>query len=415
MCDTRGVVLPGGGALFSKNSDRGPNEVQILEYRPARDHRPGRVRATYIEVDQGPHSYAVLLSRPLWLWGAEIGVNECGVAIGNEAVFTKGRYARTGLTGMDLLRLALERAGSAKEALETIIALLERYGQGGNCGYDHDFYYDNSFLIADPVSLYVLETAGRAWAYRRMERASISNRLTLEKDADAWSESAASSFAAAHSDRLYSYFSGARIRRGFTSACAAGAGDIAALVAGLRVHENEDAPLTRPGVRSPCMHAGGLVGDHTTASLAAELRPGEAPLVWATGTSLPCISLFKPWRFGAPPCPPVYAAGDGEAERYWRRREAFRRAAIGRTLPGEFYAERDALERDWLAASRQAGDSLSRRAAAEEEGFYAKWEKTLTGERRGRRGFLAYWRKKDAALDRPARPAFLEAERLRAP
>jgi hypothetical protein len=401
-----GAVLPGGGALFAKNSDRGPNEAQILEYRPARDHRPGRVRATYIEVDQGAHSYAVLLSRPLWLWGAEIGVNEQGVAVGNEAVFTKGRYAKTGLTGMDLLRLALERGGNAKEALETIIALLERYGQGGNCGYDHDFYYDNSFLIADPVSLYVLETAGRAWAYRRMERASISNRLTLEKDADVYSAGAAYPFAAAHSDRLYSYFSGARIRRGFTSACAAGAGDIAGLMAGLRVHENEDAPLTRPGVRSPCMHAGGLVGDHTTASLAAELEPGGAPLVWVTGASLPCLSLFKPWRFGAPLCPPVYAAGDGEAERYWRRHETFRRAAMGRTLPGEFYAERDALEGDWLAASRQAGDlaALSRRAAAEEERFYAKWEKCLTGERRGGRGFLSYWRKKDAALPSPARP-----------
>jgi hypothetical protein len=165
------------------------------------------------------------------------------------------------------------------------------------------------------------------------------------------------------------------------------------------------------------MHAGSLVGDHTTASLAAELRPGEAPLVWVTGASLPCISLFKPWRFGTPPCPPVYAAGDGEAERYWRRQETFRRAAIGRTLPGEFYAERDALEGDWLAASRQAGDlaALSRRAAAEEAQFYARWEKALTGERRGRRGFLAYWRKKDAALDTPARPAFPEAERLREP
>ncbi|MDR1127935.1 MAG: hypothetical protein LBL20_01365, partial [Treponema sp.] len=126
----------------------------------------------------------------------------------------------------------------------------------------------------------------------------------------------------------------------------------------------------------------------------------------------PCLSLFKPWRFGAPLCPPVYAAGDGEAERYWRRRETFRRAAIGRILPGEFYAERDALERDWLAASRQAGDlaALSRRAAAEEERFYGKWEKCLTGERRGKRSFLSYWRKKDAALETPARPAFLETE-----
>jgi hypothetical protein len=407
-----GIVLPGGGSLFAKNSDRGPNEVQVLEYRPARECRPGKFRATYIELDKAPRTWGVLLSRPLWIWGAEIGVNEHGVAIGNEAVFTRGGYAKTGLTGMDLLRLALERSESAAEALETIITLLERHGQGGNCGYDHDFYYDNSFLIADPVSLYVLETAGRDWAYRGMERASISNRLILEDDADKYSGDAGGSFAAKHSDRLYSYFSGARVRRGFTSRCTSRASDIAGLMAGLRIHEHREAPLTRPGVRSPCMHAGGLVGDHTTASLAVELKPGEAPLVWASGTSLPCISLFKPWRFGNPVCPPVYAAGDGAAEHYWRRHEQFRRAAIGRVLSGEFYAERDSLEQGWISASRTgdaaALNALSRRAAAEEEQFYAKWEKSLEGKLRGKRGFLFYWRKKNAELDKPARPVFSE-------
>ena len=115
MCDTLGVVLD-GFALFGKNSDRSPNEPQVTEFYPARVCGESSLRATYRSVPQAKETRAVLLSRPSWMWGAEIGVNDAGVAIGNEAVFTKGRYGEPALTGMDLLRLALERAESAESA-----------------------------------------------------------------------------------------------------------------------------------------------------------------------------------------------------------------------------------------------------------------------------------------------------------
>jgi len=54
------------------------------------------VRYTWIEIGQVRQAYAVLLSRPFWMWGAEIGANEHGVTIGNEAVFTGQRYAKSG-------------------------------------------------------------------------------------------------------------------------------------------------------------------------------------------------------------------------------------------------------------------------------------------------------------------------------
>ena len=138
MCDTLGRIFP-GGAVFAKNSDRSPNEVQVTEFHPAHTGLTGEVACTYMRIPQVSETYAVLLSRPAWMWGAEIGVNEFGLCIGNEAVFTKGAYGKTGLTGMDMVRLALERCSTASEARGMLISLLEEYGQGGNCGFDHDF------------------------------------------------------------------------------------------------------------------------------------------------------------------------------------------------------------------------------------------------------------------------------------
>ena len=98
MCDTLGMIKNGWG-YFAKNSDRSPNEIQVLEYYPARTGLSGQLDVTYTSLPQAAETHAVLLSRPAWMWGAEMGVNDCGICIGNEAVFTRGKYGKTGLTG----------------------------------------------------------------------------------------------------------------------------------------------------------------------------------------------------------------------------------------------------------------------------------------------------------------------------
>ena len=64
----------------------------------------------------------VLGSRPAWMWGVEHGVNEAGVAAGNATIYTTldPRGFPDALTGMDLVRLALERASTAAEAVEVV-------------------------------------------------------------------------------------------------------------------------------------------------------------------------------------------------------------------------------------------------------------------------------------------------------
>jgi secernin len=189
MCDTLvalGNSTADGSVILAKNSDREPNEAQALTCVPRTRHAPGSiVRCTYLELPQVAETNEVLLCRPFWMWGAEMGCNDHGVAIGNEAVFTREPYGKEpGLIGMDMLRLALERAGTARQALDVIVELLEAYGQGGNCGYRHKLYYHNSFLIADPAEAWVLETAGRHWAAERVRDVrTISNGLTID-DAD---------------------------------------------------------------------------------------------------------------------------------------------------------------------------------------------------------------------------------------
>ena len=388
MCDTVVVVRP-GGVLFAKNSDRDPNEAQLLEWHPGRDHPSGaRVRCTWIEVPQVPHTRACLLSRPFWMWGAEMGTNEDGVTIGNEAVFTRQPYERLGLTGMDLVRLALERAPSARTAVGVIVELLERHGQGGGCGHENRrFTYHNSFLVADPGEAWVLETAGRLHAVEAVEGVrAISNGLTIPGFTR-------------HGDALRARVSRCRVRRRRVETLAADAGGPGDLMKVLRDH-GEGSPAVvyswlTGAMGAPCMHAGGvLAASQTTASWVAALSPSGVSH-WVTGTAAPCVGLFKPVRVDAAvDLGPTPTDRSDDATLWWRHERLHRRVmrdpvALGRL----FLGDRDALEASWLSdppSSAEAFAEGDRRLA----GWTALVEATDGADRRP--GHIRrYWRRRD--------------------
>jgi dipeptidase len=331
------------------------------------------------------------------MWGAEIGANEHGVAIGNEAVFTRQPYADLGLTGMDLLRLALERAESAERAVSVIGELLETHGQGGGCGHERrEFTYHNGFLVADGREAFVLETAGRRWCAERVSGAyAISNALTLPD------------FAREHADPLRGRVAGAAARRACTLAAAQHARSLADLAAALRSHGPGvgDAPRYRQhngGLGAPCAHAGGrLASAQTTAAWIAELTPGGARH-FVTATAAPCTAVFKPVRWDEP-----LELGPPPTDRFdpaalWWRHERLQRAVSrdpARLLP-LFATERDALESRWLDPG--AGPT-PKDAFGEAERLLADWNERVAAALHDapgvdrRPGFVRrYWAKRDA-------------------
>lgn len=402
MCDTIGRLHGTPTPIFAKNSDRSPNEPQVLEWYRAATHSERTVKTTYIEVEQVKETKAHILSRPTWLWGGEIGVNECGVCIGNEAVFTKGKYADTGLTGMDMVRLALERSESAKEALDWLIRLLEQYGQGGNCGFDHNFFYDNGFLVMDRGEIYILQTAGKNWVYKRTDCEAISNRLSIGTDGDMYSGEKCD-FAKKYTDPIVTTASKSAQRKRMCSCALEKAVSLKDMFGALRQHDDEEAPLCRGSVGSPCMHFGAKIGDHTTQSLAVELPENGQIRLWATGRSLPCVSIFKPFLLGNTPVAPIFNAGDDRAKEYWLTAERFNRQLIGRVLPDEYYAERDEIEDVLLALSREADakamNELSLAAVEKERAFVEKWSKKTLTVGKTSPTFKKNWEKKNATLE----------------
>lgn len=310
-CDTF-VVLPPGtpsqSIVFGKNSDRPYDEVQEVVFIPATENDcSAKLKCTYIEIEQAAHTHAVILSKPSWMWGAEMGANEHGVCIGNEAVWTKLNGPEDSvekLLGMDLVRLGLERAATAAAAVQVIVSLLEQYGQGGNCSDTiPSFTYHNSFLIADCSEAWVLETAGKLWAAEKVTSGvrNISNELSISKNIDLmspdlkqyaqendlWDPSEPFSFKKCFSldddDEGYRYRSGRRLLNTMSHSG--------------NFKETDMFKILRDKRSGICMPSGAFVSTGSQVSVLYPPQSGKPCCHWFTGTPDPSMSVFKPFIF----------------------------------------------------------------------------------------------------------------------
>lgn len=382
MCDTF-VALPeataSGAVLLAKNADTEINEAQHVFKMPRRQFSEGaQLRVTHMVIPQVRETYEFVIDKSFWLYGGEIGLNEHGVAVGNEAVFSTKVCDGEGVILIDLLRLVLERARTRHEAVDLVAGLLDRFGQGGNCELRGNSHFDGSFIVADREGAMVIETAGKDWAAREVKGStSISNGYTIGEDWDrsSWGgdNGTRPDFGGSVEDTEKTRCVGARERQAMSSGYLAdrqGAIDVRTMADLLRyTGEGDYDPMDGEFPVRICMHAAPYPNRlwQATGALISDVR-GDDAMAWVTATSGPDVSIFKPVFFGVdlPDLGPMpresYTPGA-----YWWKHEFLHRRAMAdyHNLVPLIRTDFEALESQFFADS----ESVRKGSLEEKQAF----------------------------------------------
>jgi len=219
----------------------------------------------------------------------------------------------------------------------------------------------------------VLETAGKNWAVKQIyDIYTISNSLTLKKDFDRCSSDLINdaiskgcckskedfSFKDCYEDKLYSFASKGDYRRQYTMDSLRSNArniDVGYMKRILRSHCNDKVGNFRSGsMKSICMHGGGVISSQTTGSMIAQLRSGSITL-WCTNTSLPCLSLYKPYWFIENKELFFTEEQQSEAVEYWKKNELLHRMVLNGQIAdiSSFTAKRDEVEAQLMKLADQ--------------------------------------------------------------
>jgi dipeptidase len=327
-----------------------------------------------------------------------MGANEYGVTIGNETVWAAEPVREEdGLIGMDLLRLALERADTARTAVDVIADLLDQYGQGGNAGYRHPFFYHNGFIIADPREAWVLETIGKYWIAEHVQDVrSISNLISIHGQGDlchpdlvahaveqGWCNNADKfDFATQYlppsgtkeeSTQVATQGCDRAQRSMDLLTAQKGAIDEKFMMRVLRDHGDTPdwTPAKNRSNGTICRHAGDdLHFDQTANSLVSVLGEG-IQVHWTTVGSAPCTAIFKPFFMPSTPQPirgPTSQSKYDPASAWWVHEELHRLVLqdYQARLP-VYQADRDALEARFIEDTREIVEDAKNRVSSGED------------------------------------------------
>ncbi len=177
-----GPATSDGRTHFGLNSHHHARQPQTLRRSPGRAFAPGEVvRTSALELPQGRQTCSVLASGLDNRWGYEQGVNEHHLAVGYANWHSLLATTQSTLLASDLVRLALERCHSARQALDLLCDLLTRHGHSVALPHGGDAV----FLLADPDEAFVLEAAGPAWAYQEIRQVrAVSDVSVIRQDWD---------------------------------------------------------------------------------------------------------------------------------------------------------------------------------------------------------------------------------------
>lgn len=154
------ALKSGKGTIISKNRDQSAATLSEIGLQEKSRHTSDEVyQAAYIDIPQVTETYKFTGSRTAGRWGYGMGINEFQVSVGdNDSTSRDILTFKKGLHDNDVVRLVLERAKTAREGVDVVANLVEKYGQAWN---------GIMFEIGDPNELWVVEVTGHRWAAKR--------------------------------------------------------------------------------------------------------------------------------------------------------------------------------------------------------------------------------------------------------